>query len=130
MASTVTGRFQLKHLTRAFDQPREPRIQRTCDDKFPKLAAWKRSANARTILVLEDNDVQLTSPIIVVETFLPIACARSDAPDETYMVSTYTSPWYAWPNLVNGRTYFELAATNYPIHFEMDATGHLIGSPG
>jgi hypothetical protein len=122
------GRFQLKHLTRPVGQPRKPRIQRTCDDKFPKLAAWKRSDKARTILVLEDNDVQLTNPSIVAETFLPIACSRTDAPDETYMVSTYTSPWYAWPILVYGRTYFDLAAISHPIHFEMDATGRLISS--
>jgi hypothetical protein len=124
------GRFQLKHLTRAADQPREPRMQRTCDDKFPKLAMWKRSDHARTVLVLEDNDVQLTNPSNVAETFLPIALARADAPDETYMVSTCTSPWYAWPALISGRTYFDLAATSHPIHFEMDATGELIGPAG
>ena len=74
--------------------------------------------------------MQLTNPSNVAETFLPIALARADAPDETYMVSTCTSPWYAWPILINGRTYFDLAATSHPIHFEMDATGELIGPTG
>jgi hypothetical protein len=50
----LPGRFQLKHLTGS-GQPRAPRIQRACDDKFPKLAMWKHSDNARTILVLEDS---------------------------------------------------------------------------
>lgn len=45
-----------------------------------------------------------------------------------YMVSTCTSPWYVWPILVNGRSYFDLAETSYPIHFEMDATCQLIRS--
>ncbi len=120
------GFFMLKHVTRASGQPREPRIQRACNDKFPKLATWKRSDNARTILVLEDNDVQLTNQSIVADAFLPIARGRADAPDETYMVSTCTSPWYAWPILVNGRSYFDLAEISHPIHFEMDATGQLI----
>jgi hypothetical protein len=116
------GRFQLKHVMRESNQPREPRIRRACDDKFPKLAAWKRSDHARTILVLEDNDIQLTNQSIVADTFLPIAKARADAPDETYLVSTCTLPWYAWPVLVNGQTYFDLAAISHPIHFEIDAT--------
>lgn len=120
------GRFQLKHVASVLGQPRSPRLRRTCHDKFPKLAAWKRSDNARTILVLEDNDVQLTNQSIVAETFLPIALARTDAPDETYMVATCTSPWYAWPILVNGSSYFELAEIGHPIHFEIDATGQLI----
>ncbi len=116
----------LKHVTRGSDQPRELRIQRACDDKFPKLAKWKRSDNARTVLVLEDNDLQLTNQSIVADAFLPIARGRIDAPDETYMVSICTSSWYAWPILVNGRSYFELAEISHPIHFEMDATGQLI----
>lgn len=66
---------------------------------------------------------------IVAEAYLPIASARADAPDETYMVSTYTSPWYAWPLLVAGQSYFDLAAISHPIHFEMDTSGHLL-KPG
>src|SRR5262245_47387843 len=72
----LPGRFQLKHQTGS-EQPRAPRLQRTCDDKFPKLAAWKRSDNAHTILVLEDNDVQLTNQSLVADAFLPIAQART-----------------------------------------------------
>jgi hypothetical protein len=125
----LPGRFQLKHLAHASDEGRELRIQRTCDDKFPKLARWKVSDNARTILVLEDNDIQLTNPSIVAEASLPIVWARSDTPDETYMVATCMSPWYAWPILVNGRTYFDLAETSHPIHFAMEPTGQLITSP-
>jgi hypothetical protein len=121
----LPGRFQLKHLTRASEQGRELRIQRTCDDKFPKLATWKISDNA----LLEDNDIQLTNPSIVADTFLPIARSRTDTPDETYMIATCMSPWYTWPILIDGLTYFDLAATSHPIHFEMDPTGQLIRSP-
>jgi hypothetical protein len=119
------GFFILKHVTRGLEEPRSRRIERACEKKFPKLAMWKRSDNARTVLVLEDNDVQLTNPSIVAEAFLPIARGRDDAPDETYLVSTYNSPWYACPILVNDRPYFELAEISYPNHFEMDATGAL-----
>jgi hypothetical protein len=117
------GRFQLRHLTLESKQLRGPRIQRACEAKFPKLAVWKRSHQARTILVLEDNDVQLTNHIIVAETFLPIAKARADAPDETYLVSTCSQPWYGCPTLVNGQDCFELEAISHPIHFEINVTG-------
>jgi hypothetical protein len=129
MIPDMGGYVQLKHITRGSDGPRALRIKRACDKKFPKLNIWKRSDNARTILVFEDNDVQLTNVSIVADTYLPIATARADAPDETYMVATYTSPWYAWPLLVSGRTYFDLAVASHPIHFEIDATGRLVIPP-
>jgi hypothetical protein len=122
----MAGRFQIKHLTRGAETPRVERIARACEKKFPKLARWKQSDGARTVLLFEDNDVQLTNVSIVAETYLPIAGARADAPDETYLVSTCTSPWYAWPVLVDGQSYFDLAAISHPIHFEMDATGRLL----
>jgi hypothetical protein len=126
MIPGTAGHFQLKHLTPGSDGPRALRIQRACDKKFPKLAIWKRSDNARTVLVFEDNDVQLTNVSIVADTYVPMASARTDAPDETYMIATCTSPWYAWPLLIDGRSYFDLAAANHPIHFEIDATGRLV----
>jgi len=122
----MEGRFQLKHLTRGAETPRVERIARACEKKFPKLARWKQSDAARTVLVFEDNDMQLTNVSIVAEAYLPIATARADAPDETYMVSTYTSPWYALPLLVDGQRYFDLAEISHPIHFEMDANGRLL----
>src|SRR5262245_44404085 len=63
--------FQLTHLVRNSEQLRKDRIREAVERKFPKLAAWKRDENARTILVLEDNDIQLTNPVIVTETYLP-----------------------------------------------------------
>jgi hypothetical protein len=56
--------------------------------------------NARTILVLEDNNIQLTNQSIVAETYLPLAMARSDRPDETFLVASLKDPWHAWPMLI------------------------------
>jgi len=67
---------------------RTDRIRRACDKKFPKLAVWKRMHGARTILVLEDNDVQLNNQVVVTETYLPLSRARPDPPDETYLLAT------------------------------------------
>lgn len=102
---------------------RAERIRLACEKKFPKLAAWKASDGARTILVLEDNDIQVTSTQAVADTFLPIAMARNDRPDETYMLTTCTEPWYAWPILIDNITYFDLAQRYHPIHLEIDPAG-------
>jgi hypothetical protein len=102
---------------------RDRRILRACDDKCPKLARWKQSKGARTILVFEHNDVQTTNVSIVTDVYQRVMASRADAPDETYMISTYTSPWYAWPVLIDGKSYFDLATQS---HFYIDANGHLI----
>lgn len=115
----VPGHFQLKHLVSGAEQERALRLQRACEDKFPKLAIWKQLHNARSILVLEENDVQLTNVVIVADAFLSIARKRHDVPDETYMVSTHAPPWRAWSLLVNGRDYFDLAADRC-VDFEID----------
>ena len=75
--------------------------------------------------MLEHNDVQTTNVFVVADAYLGVTTSRSDAPDETYMVSTYTSPWYAWPILIDGQSYFDLA-TQSSLHFCIDANGHLI----
>jgi hypothetical protein len=101
--------FQITHLVRNAEQSRQDRIREAIERKFPKLAAWKRDANARTILVLEDNDIQLTNQAIVTETYLPLAMERADRPDETYLVVSCMDPWHAWPILIDDRSYFDFA---------------------
>lgn len=114
----TTPRLQIKHIAPDVKKERPERIGRACDKKFPKLAAWK-AQGARTILVFEDNDIQLTNQATVAEVFVPIARARSDCPDETYMVASCMDPWQLWPLLVDGQSYFDLAksgrAANTPI---------------
>src|SRR5260370_18081510 len=51
---------------------RDQRILRACDDKCPKLARWKESKGARTILVLEHNDVQTTNVSFVTDSYLRV----------------------------------------------------------
>ncbi len=101
--------FHIKHLVQNGEQLRQDRIRASVEKTFPKLAAWKRDHNARTILVLEDNDIQLTNQAIVTETFLPLATARQDRPDETYVVASCMDPWHAWPVLIDGMSYFDFA---------------------
>jgi hypothetical protein len=122
-APNTPYRFMIKHLlTGDTNAMRAERIRQACDDKFPKLAAWKADNRARTILILEDNDIQLTNQSIVTESFLPIANARDDRPDETYMLTTYGDTWYAWPILIDGVSFFDLSERYHPIHLEIDSS--------
>jgi hypothetical protein len=114
--------FQLTHLVQNSEQLRKDRIRASVQKKFPKLAAWKRDHKARTILVLEDNDIQLTNQAIVTETFLPLALARSDRPDETYVVASCMDPWHAWPVLIDGTSYFDFAQSGDAQDWAIDPT--------
>jgi hypothetical protein len=116
------GRFQVVNtVTGDREARRRARIRTACDKKFPKLAAWKTAEGARTILILEDNDIQLTNQALVADAFIPIARQRYDAPDETYMLMTCNEDaWYAWPLLIDNVSYFDLSARYHPIHLEID----------
>ncbi len=113
----LPSRFDIVHTVPGSSKEtlRRERLLLACRKKFPKLAAWKRSDCARTILILEDNDIQLTNQVLVADAFLPLAMARDDRPDETYMIMTCAEPWYVWPILIDDKTYFDR-----PDHFEVD----------
>jgi hypothetical protein len=115
-------RFMIKHtLAGDTEALRLKRIRQACEAKFPKLAAWKSAAKARTLLILEDNDIQLTNESLVADAFLPIARARDDRPDETYMLNSCTDTWYLWPVLIDSVSFFDLSERYHPIHVEIDA---------
>jgi hypothetical protein len=112
--------FQLTHLVKKAEQLRQDRIREAVERKFP--TAWKRDEGARTILVLEDNDIQLTNQAIVTETYLPLARGRKDRPDETYLVASCMDPWHAWPILIGDTSYFDLAQGGDAGRWEIDPT--------
>jgi hypothetical protein len=81
---TIPGQhFQIKHTVNNIAKLRTDRMKAAVDKKFPKLDLWKKNENAKSILALEQNDIQLTNPAIVTDTFLSLAQARADRPDET-----------------------------------------------
>jgi hypothetical protein len=67
-------------------------MQVAVDKKFPKLAAWKANDGAKSILVLEQNDIHLTNASSVADIYLPLAKARPDRPDETHLVASCMEP--------------------------------------
>jgi hypothetical protein len=90
------------------EQRRLSRIAKACNGKFPKLAAWKRDHGARTVLVLEENDIQLTNVALVADAVLDHVQSAMDRPDEIYLVSTFHDPWWLSPILVGAKTLFDI----------------------
>ena len=115
-------RLQIIHVVTGDRGPlREQRMRQACDDKFGKLASWKKDAGARTILLLENPDILLTHSSNVADMFLSIAEGRADWPDETYLIDTYTSgDWYLWPLLIDGKSYFDLGKERHPLAWEVN----------
>lgn len=114
--------FELRHTVSDGDQLRADRIKRAIEKKFPKLHRWKRAYGAKTILVLEQIDIQLTNPDTVTETFVPLATARDDRPDETYLVVSCMRPlWLGYPILIGDETFHDLARKQAdPVYWEID----------
>jgi len=116
--------FQIRHTVDNSDQLRAERMKAAIDKKFPKLAAWKKDENAKSILVLEQNDIQLTNPSTVADTYLRLATAGENRPDETYLVATCIDPkWWIWPIMIDDRSYFDIAQTDERLHWEVDPSG-------
>lgn len=101
------GHFMVRHLVPKIEESRADRMARACDKKLPKLDVWRRDAKARTVLVLEENDIQTTNAQLACDAYLEAVKDRTDVPDETWLVSTHHVPWCAQPLLVGGRTYYD-----------------------
>jgi hypothetical protein len=121
------SRFMVKHLVADIANARELRIQEACSRKFPKLDAWRRNG-ARTVLVLEENDIFLTNAQIVYETLARVEPAFSNRPDEIYLVSTVVDPWGVYALRVGNQGYYAMSqARNCLTQFDPNILDDLTG---
>jgi hypothetical protein len=102
------GKLQVVHVVSDVQTLRRERISIALKKKMPKLAAWKKDAGARTVLVLEENDIQLTNNQVVTEAVLQSEQTLGRAADEIYLVSTSIEPWHVYFVRVGDRSYFDL----------------------
>ncbi len=107
--SLLCGRFVIKpFVTSDLEGARLARLQKAFEDKFPKLAAWKRSNGARTVLVLEENDLSLTNHQRVADSMSLAEARMSNSPDEIFLVSTHIADlWWVTCLRREGRTYYD-----------------------
>ena len=104
--------FRVNHIvTQASQQTeREARLRQALAKKLPKLAWWKQNAGARTVLVLEDNDIQLSNPTVIYEALAAVEGEFPDRPDEIHVVGTFIDPtWYLHQLRVDAANYYELS---------------------
>lgn len=112
------GHMQLEAEADVHFRPVEPdheaervrRVREACQRKYPKLARWKRDRGARTVLVLEENDIQLTNQQVVADALLEVEKTMPDRPDEVYLVSTaIETPWWTFALRVGMRDYYDFS---------------------
>jgi hypothetical protein len=104
---TPPGGLSVVHEVNNLEDLRMRRIRRACENKLPKLALWK-TLGARTILILEGVDDQLTNPIDVARLVLHAEKAVGNEPDEIYFVFSAIEPWSVWHIRVDARSFFDL----------------------
>ena len=118
--SPLGGRLRLGPcVTGDLEKAREVRLQRACGDKFSKLAKWKHDDGARTVLVLEENDLSLTNHELVANALAVAEAGETKAPDEIFLVSTsIPQTWWVTCLRREGKTYYDDGER----HHEFDPT--------
>lgn len=108
--SPLSGRFAMAYVAPDnIEAARETRLQKACEAKFQKLARWKRSEGARTILVLEENDISLTNHELVANAMVHAEgrVATDLLPDEVFLVSTsIANIWHVTCLRREGKNYY------------------------
>jgi len=104
----VPGYFQIKHIVEGnLEQAREARLREACAKKLPKLEEWRRSCGARTILILEENDLYLTNAQRVFDVLTTVESTIANKPDEVHLVSTMIeNPWFVHALRIDARDYY------------------------
>jgi hypothetical protein len=102
------GQLQVVHVVSELEEQRAVRIATALAKKMPKLAKWKKEGSARTVLILEENDIQLTNCHFVTDAVLKAEQTLGHVADEIYLVTTSFTPWQVHHVRVDKRTYFDL----------------------
>jgi hypothetical protein len=78
------------------DDRRVERIRRALDEKLPKLRAAAEAFALKSILILESNDIALTSVFNVAQAFKQVVSGRADLPGLVFLVETDSVPLHGW----------------------------------
>jgi hypothetical protein len=85
----LRGSFRVRPFAPAdLERQRTARLRTACGEKYPKLARWKHDSGARTVIVLEDDDLWATNHFLVSDALAQAEATTPDAPDEAFLVST------------------------------------------
>jgi hypothetical protein len=104
----LSKRFYVNISVADLEQRRLARMLKALSDKCPKLYGWKAEHGARTVLILEQNDICLTNPHYVTDVLLAAEREISNPADEVYLVTTCMDPWRIFPLRVGSRSYLDV----------------------
>jgi hypothetical protein len=100
--------FVIRHIVEGDVEARRlSRMSEAYGRKHPKLLQWKKTG-ARTILILEEDDIFLTNHFSVADALFQIEGAAADRPDETYLLSVLSSLWFITRLRVGDRTLYDI----------------------
>jgi hypothetical protein len=115
------GELSVRHLVGSeLEQQRTERIRRAYNKKSKKLAAWQ-NANARSVLILEENDVQITNHWVIADALREVERSAKFRPNEVYLLSTAIDAfWSLWVLRVDDHIYEELSIWGDSLTPEID----------
>jgi hypothetical protein len=131
-----TFEFGFRRFERTVDEPklrvfrvvddaetqRLERMKRACAKKQPKLTWWK-AAGARSILVLENNDIQLSNQPNIAAALAAAESELGEVADEVHLIGTYIErAWFATRLRIDSIRFPATHGPNEPIAEEVDPT--------
>ena len=114
-------------MTTSWRPLRAERLRKALSDKCPKLERCK-DEGARTVLVLESDDIALTNQLLVRMRLAELVSERSDLPDEIYLVETEIRSWAVYPMKVGDALRFDEGLASYSEFDEADLDALTCGS--
>jgi hypothetical protein len=104
------GQLSIGHLVGDhLEVDRISRIRRAYKDKSEKLAAWQRSG-ARSVLILEQNDIFVTNEGLVADALQEIESTIEMRPNEIYLLSSAIDAfWSLWSLRIDDRVFDDLS---------------------
>jgi hypothetical protein len=83
------------------------RLREAYDRKAPKLQQW-RANGARTVSILEEDDIFLTNQFNVADVLAQVEASSRNRPDEVYLLSVFTSMWLVTRLRQDDQTLYDL----------------------
>lgn len=102
--------FSITHVVADVEEQRSTRIRRACDDKFEKLTEFKQETGAKTVLILENNDIFLSNTNLIFDAFTKAEIDFIDRPDEVHLVTSATDEtWWVHRLRTERLDYYKLS---------------------
>jgi len=105
------------------EERRVQRIKRACSEKRDKLDWWKDARGARSVLVLENNDIQISDVGLIADALAIAEGELGTVADEVWLIGTHTDGQWSIAELrIDAVRYPDLQGDG-PMHKLFDPSG-------